>query len=80
MKSVRNVWKKPGTILVITCASLAGCAGMPLGTQTSVCVATPPALSETVEAETVFIVPKDEMGQITAYIEQLRQCVAANGQ
>ncbi|EMI4225330.1 hypothetical protein ABCL21_004477 [Vibrio parahaemolyticus] len=53
---------------------------MPLGTQTSVCVATPPALSETVETETVFIVPKDEMGQITAYIEQLRQCVAANGQ
>ncbi|WP_194638840.1 hypothetical protein [Vibrio anguillarum] len=44
--------------------------------QTSPCVATPPALRETIETETGFIVPYDEMGQITAYIEQLRQCVA----
>jgi hypothetical protein len=76
MRNVKNVCSKHGIILVITCASLAGCAGMNPLKQTSPCVATPPALRETIETETGFIVPYDEMGQITAYIEQLRQCVA----
>jgi len=60
-------------ILLTICASLAACQTLPVS-QPTVCEITPPRLEQTVMNDTHFIVPIDEMSQLTLYIEQLRQC------
>lgn len=77
MRNVKSVCSMQGVILVIICASLGGCGVLPTNQQTP-CVATQPVLKDTIETDSGFIVPRDEMGQITVYIEQLRQCADAN--
>lgn len=62
-------------ILQITCASLVGCSVIsPVAPRTQ-CLAVEPVLISTTVNDESFIIPIDEMGQLTAYIEQLRQCV-----
>lgn len=65
---------KRGLTLLITCASLVGCSEINPVTQKTQCLAVEPVLIDTTANDKSFIVPVDEMGQITAYIEQLRQC------
>jgi hypothetical protein len=43
--------------------------------QQTPCIAVEPVMISTTVDDVAFTVPIDEMGQITAYIEQLRQCV-----
>ena len=71
---VKSVCKKPAVILPLICVSLVGCQSFPLSSPTQ-CVAVAPVLEEIQETDSGLLVSYDDMGKLTLYIEQLRQCV-----